>query len=65
MCSLMVPHGTQLWDGERIILIAYAVRDIGLLSEADTQFLAGFGFTVNYGDAWVAAHGATTASSCH
>ena len=61
----LVPHGTQLWDGERIILVAYAVRDIGLLSEADTQFLAGFGFTVSYGDAWVDAHGATTASSCH
>ena len=47
----LVPHGTQLWDGERIILVAYAVRDIGLLNDADTQFLAGFGFTVNYGDA--------------
>ena len=47
----LVPHSTQLWDGERIILVAYAVRDIGLLNDADTQFLAGFGFTVNYGDA--------------
>ena len=46
----LVPRGTQLWDGERIILIAYAVRDIGLLNVEDTRFLAGFGFTVNYGD---------------
>ena len=46
-----VLHGTQIWAGERIILLAYAVRDISLLSEVDTSFLADFGFTVNYGDA--------------
>ena len=46
-----VLHGTQIWSGERIILIAYAVRDVSLLSPVDTCFLADFGFTINYGDA--------------
>ena len=44
-------HGTQIWAGERIIMVAYAVRDVGLLNAADTCLLADFGFTVNYGDA--------------
>ena len=46
-----VLHGTQIWSGDRIILIAYAVRDVSLIGPVDTRFLADYGFTVNYGGA--------------
>ena len=51
---LLDPHvlrGTQIWSGDRIILIAYAVRDVRLLCPEDVHFLADYGFTVKYGDA--------------
>ena len=44
-----VLHGTQLWTGDRIILVAYAARDMGLLCDEDISLLADFGFTVRYG----------------
>ena len=43
-------HSTQRWRGDRIILVAYAVRQLRLLKPDDTLLLESCGFSVRYAD---------------